>query len=86
MQEDVRYSKTIDFDLPKHNLKGEILETNKFDQNLSVPIMPLPQIVEFTAPVKQIACGAYHSMLLTEQGQVFGSGLNSVGQLGIGEG
>jgi len=39
----------------------------------------------FPANIKQIACGASHCLLLTEDGQVFSWGRNAYGQLGQGE-
>lgn len=35
--------------------------------------------------VERIACGAYHTLFLTRDGQVFVSGLNNHGQLGLGD-
>lgn len=40
--------------------------------------------VSFPTPVKQVACGWEHSVLLTEDGSVFVSGGGSKGQLGLG--
>lgn len=36
-------------------------------------------------PVMQIACGAYHSMVLTVSGNIFSFGKNDFGQLGFGD-
>lgn len=36
-------------------------------------------------PVMQIACGAYHSMVLTVSGNIFSFGRNDFGQLGFGD-
>jgi len=35
-------------------------------------------------PVKQVSCGAYHSVALLEDGQLFAWGSNKYGQLGLG--
>lgn len=34
--------------------------------------------------IKQVACGANHTLLLTKNGMVFSSGANNEGQLGLG--
>ncbi len=36
-------------------------------------------------PIIQIACGAYHSMVLTVSGNIFSFGKNDFGQLGFGD-
>lgn len=44
-----------------------------------------PGVVQLSSvPVKQVACGEYHSLVLTVQGEVFAFGCNSYGQLGTG--
>ena len=35
--------------------------------------------------VKQIACGEYHTLLLKNDGSIWGCGANSYGQLGLGD-
>lgn len=37
-----------------------------------------------TAVVEQLACGYYHSVALSESGEVFAFGRNDYGQLGLG--
>jgi len=36
-------------------------------------------------PVMQVACGAYHSLVLTVSGNIFSFGKNDFGQLGFGD-
>ena len=54
-----------------------------FDPKVWIPLVPYPLRVQFSRPVSHIACGAFHSMLLTEDGQIFGCGLATNGRLGI---
>ncbi|UJR38108.1 hypothetical protein I4U23_030788 [Adineta vaga] len=37
------------------------------------------------SPIVHIACGAYHSLIVSKSGTVFSCGLNSSGQLGLGD-
>jgi E3 ubiquitin-protein ligase HERC4 len=36
-------------------------------------------------PIKQISCGAHHSVVLTDSGNIFSFGKNEFGQLGFGD-
>src|SRR5262245_4147890 len=40
-----------------------------------------PQLIKYLDNVKQIACGAYHSLILTENRRVMAFGMNNFGQL-----
>jgi len=54
-----------------------------FDPSKQIPLMPTPCRVDFNQPVSQVACGLYHTLILTQSKQIFGCGLNTNGQLGI---
>jgi alpha-tubulin suppressor-like RCC1 family protein len=54
-----------------------------FDPKVWIPLVPYPLRVQFSRPVSHIACGAFHTLLLTEDGQIFGCGLATNGRLGI---
>jgi hypothetical protein len=45
----------------------------------------LPHRVQIKGKCVSVSCGAEHVMLLREDGQVFGSGANEQGQLGLGD-
>lgn len=34
--------------------------------------------------IKQISCGRYHTLFLTQEGEVYACGQHSLGQLGLG--
>lgn len=46
---------------------------------------PAPIALPYTCPVVQIACGLHHTVVLTQEGEVFTFGSNIYGQLGIGD-
>ena len=46
---------------------------------------PLPVLVPLDVDIKQNACGAYHSVFLTYDGDVLVCGFNYSGQLGLGD-
>jgi alpha-tubulin suppressor-like RCC1 family protein len=54
-----------------------------FDPNVWIPLLPAPQKVEFSRNVKHSACGGFHTMILTDEGQIFGCGLALNGRLGL---
>ena len=58
---------------------GQLGIGNKVHQN-SPTNVPLPA----TSKITTIACGCYHTLLLTEQGRILAFGRNNKGQLGAG--
>ncbi|TKR72314.1 hypothetical protein L596_019783 [Steinernema carpocapsae] len=63
--------------------------TNTFGQvgtNLECAAVPSPTLINSLGHLKivQIACGNFHSIALTDQGEVYSWGLNNSGQLGVG--
>jgi alpha-tubulin suppressor-like RCC1 family protein len=44
-----------------------------------------PALLEFKEPVVQVACGGFHTLVLTDTGRVFAWGDGTRGQLGSGE-
>lgn len=57
------------------------------DHSTWVPCMPLPCPLSFSERVKfkQVACGAYHTIAISEGGDAFACGLVSRGRLGLTE-
>ena len=51
--------------------------------DISVPHCLVPTVKEFKKPIKLIEAGGYHNIVVDEDGDVWGFGLNSNGQLGI---
>ena len=45
--------------------------------------MATPRRLDLAFAVKSLACGAHHSVVLTEDGQLYGCGLATQGQLGL---
>jgi alpha-tubulin suppressor-like RCC1 family protein len=43
-----------------------------------------PELINFSLPIKDIKCGNYHTLVLTQDGDVYTSGYNFYGQLGLG--
>jgi alpha-tubulin suppressor-like RCC1 family protein len=43
-----------------------------------------PAITSFSSPIKKISCGEFHTVVLLENGQIWSTGYNHAGQLGIG--
>lgn len=43
-----------------------------------------PILVPFQLKVKQVACGVFYTLILTEDGDVYGMGNNKYAQLGLG--
>ena len=43
-----------------------------------------PQVIALNVTIKQIACGTNHSLLLSNNGNIYSFGSNNYGQLGIG--
>lgn len=43
-----------------------------------------PILVPFPHRVKEIACGVFYTLILTEAGDVYGMGNNKYAQLGLG--
>lgn len=85
LQEECGYKAKKVIDLPQYAQNNELVEICLFDPEMALPFTSLPVRVNFPHNVKQIACGAFHTLVLTDQGLVFGTGLNSRGQLGIGK-
>lgn len=48
------------------------------------PYQLAPGPINFREKVVQIACGLYHTVLLTKHGEVYTCGFNLFGQLGVG--
>ena len=46
-----------------------------------------PEIIDFSkeTKIKQISCGSYHTLALTEQGEIYGWGDNRFGKIGCGK-
>lgn len=55
-------------------------------ENDSSATYPLPKLVKSlaTKQIVQIACGHYHSLALTNSGELYSFGSNLYGQLGLG--
>ncbi|CAM4858154.1 unnamed protein product [Rotaria socialis] len=62
------------------NAHGQLGLGNSKDYKLATPITCLRG-----CPIVYIACGAYHSLIISKSGTVFTCGLNSAGQLGLGD-
>ncbi|CAF4670522.1 unnamed protein product, partial [Rotaria magnacalcarata] len=62
------------------NTHGQLGLGNSRDYKLATPIACLRG-----CPIVYIACGAYHSLIISKSGTVFTCGLNSAGQLGLGD-
>jgi alpha-tubulin suppressor-like RCC1 family protein len=43
-----------------------------------------PILVPFSGQVKEVACGVFYTLVLTEEGDVYGMGNNKYAQLGLG--
>ena len=57
---------------------------NKYNQlGLSSSVI-IPTLVNTLPPIKQISMGSYHTLFLDVNGNVWSAGLNSQGQLGLG--
>ena len=56
-----------------------------YDKRFQIPFIPCPVKLDLPFTVKAIACGAHHSLLLADNGQIFGCGLANDGQLGLVE-
>nr|XP_023654904.1 probable E3 ubiquitin-protein ligase HERC6 isoform X1 [Paramormyrops kingsleyae] len=61
------------------------LGTGRFDKQLKPRIIRLTMSSSMPTPVIQVACGKYHSLALTKEGEMFSWGRNSYGQLGLGK-
>jgi len=62
--------------------------TNNYGQcgfPLTIPKISKPQLIEslIQTPLKAVACGGAHSIVISHTGQVFSWGLNSLGQCGF---
>ena len=60
-------------------LKGEPESIYLYDQHYWIPFLPSPAKINLPYVVRHIACGAYHSMILTDGGAIYGCGLASSG-------
>ena len=65
--------------------RGEPEGIYLYDQHTWIPFVPSPVKVKLAHAVRHIACGAFHSMILTQEGAIYGCGLADSGQLGIVE-
>jgi len=54
-----------------------------YDRRYQIPFLATPRKLSLSFRVKQLACGAHHSVLLTEESQLYGCGLATSGQLGL---
>jgi hypothetical protein len=83
MQEKIDYEKRWDYREPPLRLtsvanqeanfqdKKKLTKADElflFDPKVWIPLVPFPTKIEFNRPVRYIACGAFHSMCLTEDG------------------
>ena len=55
------------------------------DKRFQIPFILCPRKIDLPYLVQTIACGAHHSMILSEDGQIFACGLANDGQLGLVE-
>jgi alpha-tubulin suppressor-like RCC1 family protein len=55
------------------------MEVELRDPETWIPLTGKPLSVMFGHKVKQISCGAYHTMLITDENYIFGCGLNTHG-------
>ncbi|GAA5830750.1 hypothetical protein JCM11251_001062 [Rhodosporidiobolus azoricus] len=60
------------------------LEDHEEPRQHSLPTARKVDLPEGMGKIKQIACGFEHLLLLTEDGQIYGTGCNTDGQLGLG--
>jgi hypothetical protein len=80
MQEKIDYQKRWDYREPPqrftsvHDSESKKSKPTKadelflFDPKVWIPLVPYPCKVDFNRPVRQLSCGAFHSMCLTEDG------------------
>ena len=61
------------------NYSGELGTGGGLTSSYPYPMINLPY------PVKAIACGGLHSLILDENGDLYGCGYNGYGQLGLGD-
>lgn len=64
-----------------HTSLGEV---DRDTQRVS-PLPPEKVVLPTSSPVIQIACGLHHTVILTQNGEVFSCGSNQHGQLGTGD-
>ena len=50
-----------------------------YDKRFQIPFIPCPIKLDLPYRVKAIACGAHHSLILTDNGQIYGCGLANDG-------
>jgi len=50
-----------------------------YDRRFQIPFVPFPQQLDLPFQVKLLACGSFHSMVLSTSGQLFGCGLATHG-------
>ena len=48
-------------------------------------VIKLPKLCSYNILIKQVACGADHSHLLSQDGYVYSMGANNEGVLGLGQ-
>ncbi|XP_026687988.1 probable E3 ubiquitin-protein ligase HERC4 isoform X1 [Diaphorina citri] len=60
---------------------GELGLGTAYDQQ-SIIISPVAPDFPLSRAVKQVSCGRFHTLVITESGQVYSCGNNEFGQLG----
>lgn len=79
LQDHVVYYKQVGY----QTSPDKYMEVELRDPETWIPLTGKPLSVMFGHKVKQISCGAYHTMLITDENYIFGCGLNTHGQIGV---
>lgn len=64
-----------------HNGKGQLGLADKHLEFSTAPLL-IQELKNLKVTIKQIACGAFHNLLLSRDGKVFSWGSNSFGECG----
>eukprot|EP00003_Mantamonas_plastica_P004921 TRINITY_DN1394_c0_g1_i2.p1 TRINITY_DN1394_c0_g1~~TRINITY_DN1394_c0_g1_i2.p1 ORF type:complete len:952 (-),score=285.60 TRINITY_DN1394_c0_g1_i2:3319-6174(-) len=67
------------------SLLGNVQSSEDEENVYACGVLSLPKVDGSVVKVKKVATGLFHTLLLTEEGQVFGFGSNNLGQLGQGD-
>ncbi|XP_018046715.1 PREDICTED: X-linked retinitis pigmentosa GTPase regulator [Atta colombica] len=59
-------------------------ESGKLGLNINFSTQVAPKQVQLPAPALHVACGGHHTFILAENGNIYCSGSNASGQLGMG--